>query len=87
MGLKFSDIVGEMEKVQILEMQQSEKNNVQVVVLKCKTKDNKPLDVGLFGCAEKILDEHGSKTDGKLWLEIPAAKIKDEGIVWINNPY
>lgn len=87
MSLKLSDLVGKMEKVEILEMQQSEKDGKGVVVLKC-VKGDKFLDIGLFNCAEKVLSEHGSKADGKLFLEFPSAKIRDgQGVIWIKEVY
>lgn len=87
MGLKKSDLIGKLEVVEILNFSQSEKDGKEIVVLNVQL-GNKKFDVGLFGCAEEVLDKHGSEEDGKKLLEIPASKIGDgDGMVWINHPY
>lgn len=77
--------MGKMEKVEILDFSQSEKDGKQIIVLKCASGDKK-FDVGLFGCSDEVLEKHGEEKDGKKWINIPASKIGD-GMVWINQAY
>lgn len=86
MGLKIKDLMGKLESVEILNFSQAERDGKEIVVLNVQSGDKK-FDVGLFGCAEEVLEKHGSEKDGKKTLQIPASKIQDEKMVWINHPY
>jgi len=91
MGLKLTDLIGKLKAVEIVGMSQAEKDGKQIVVLKVQD-ENGEHDIGLFGSdvAEKVLADHGDMDDGgKTLLDVPASKLKpkDEGIMWINNPY
>jgi len=89
MGLTRTDLVGKMESVEILEMSESTKDDKQIVILKCLTSQNKQLDVGLFGdkIADDVLEKHGISKNGKNHLNLPASRLKDGGIVWVNAVY
>lgn len=88
MGLKIGDLIGKLKSVEIVGMSQAEKDGKQIVVLKVQD-ENGEHDIGLFGSdvAENVLDAHGKKDGDKTFLEVPATKLKDDGIMWINNPY
>lgn len=87
MGLSKEQLADvKLEQVEILEFSQTQKDGKEICVLKV-TDGNKNFDVGLFDCADEVLDKHGDRKDDKNFLSIPASKIKEDGMVWINNIY
>lgn len=89
MGIKIDELIGKMAKVQIQGMNVTKKEGKTIYVLNLEDENQNRYNVGLFGTevAEAVLDKHGEKDEGKLYLNIPAEKLQKEGIAWINGVY
>jgi len=87
MSIKLKDIIQKREIVEILDMNEHEKENKIVIVLKCKSEDNIIFDLGFYGknIAEEFLNLHGSIKNDKNLLEIPTSKIRKDGISWLKS--